>query len=122
MYQGQKLNWKTHIHKKRKLLELINKSVYWLLSTVSKVSTFNKILLYDLILKLVWTYVLQLWGPTKNSKIQIIQRFQNKVLRQAIFALRHVLTWMIHQVTCTFTAKVKVRKGSRYYRKNNRGH
>lgn len=82
MYLDQKLN------KKRKLLELMNKSVYWLLSTVYKISTFNKICLYDVIIKLVWTYVLQQWGPTKNSKIQVIQRFQNKVLRQAIFALR----------------------------------
>jgi len=33
------------------------------------------------ILKPVWTYGLQLWGCTKQSNIDIIQRLQNKVLR-----------------------------------------
>ena len=34
----------------------------------------------------VWTYGLQLWGCAKQSNIQIIQRFQNKVLRNIVGA------------------------------------
>jgi hypothetical protein len=38
------------------------------------------------ILKPVWTYGIQLWGCTKQSNIDIIQRFQNKVLRHMVNA------------------------------------
>jgi len=47
----------------------------------SVLSTQNKMMLYKQILKPVWTYGIQLWGCTKQSNIDIIQRFQNKVLR-----------------------------------------
>ena len=41
----------------------------------------NKILLYKSILKPVWTYGIQLWGTASITSINIIQRFQNKILR-----------------------------------------
>jgi hypothetical protein len=47
-------------------------------------SLHNKLLLYKQILKPVWTYSIQLWGCTKQSNIDIIQRFQNKVLRNTV--------------------------------------
>jgi len=34
----------------------------------------------------VWTYGIQLWGCTKQSNIDIIQRFQNKVLGNIVDA------------------------------------
>jgi hypothetical protein len=34
----------------------------------------------------VWTYGVQLWGCTKQSNTDIIQRFQNKVLRNILDA------------------------------------
>jgi len=34
----------------------------------------------------VWTYGIQLWGCTKQSNIDITQRFQNKVLRNIVDA------------------------------------
>ena len=37
-------------------------------------------------LKPVWTYIIQLRGCTKQSNIDIIQRFQNKVLRNIVDA------------------------------------
>jgi hypothetical protein len=36
--------------------------------------------------KLVWTYDSELWGCTKPSNIAIIQRFQNRVLRNIVGA------------------------------------
>jgi hypothetical protein len=38
-------------------------------------------MLYKQILKPVWTYGLQLWGCTKQSNIDIIQRFKKRALR-----------------------------------------
>ena len=40
----------------------------------------NKILIYKTILKPIWAYGIQLWGSAAESNIEIIQRFQNKVL------------------------------------------
>jgi hypothetical protein len=34
----------------------------------------------------VWTYGIQLWGCTRPSNIAVIQRFQNKVLRNIVDA------------------------------------
>ena len=39
----------------------------------------------------MWTYGIQLWGCTKQSNIAIIERFQNKVLRNIVDAPWYVL-------------------------------
>jgi hypothetical protein len=44
-------------------------------------STTNKLLLYKIILKPIWTYGIQLWGTASTSNIEILERFQSKVLR-----------------------------------------
>jgi hypothetical protein len=36
---------------------------------------------YKAILKPIWTYGVQLWGTASNSNIDILERFQSKVLR-----------------------------------------
>jgi ABC-type oligopeptide transport system substrate-binding subunit len=41
----------------------------------------NKILVYKVILKPVWTYGIQMWGTTSNSNLEITERFQSKVRR-----------------------------------------
>jgi hypothetical protein len=46
----------------------------------------NKLLIYKQILRPVWQYGAQLWGCSKPSNINIIQRFQNKVLRGIVDA------------------------------------
>jgi hypothetical protein len=81
-----KLRWKVHVKKKREQLELKFRKMYWLLGRSSTLSIYNKVLLYKQILMPVWTYGSQLWGCTKESNIQIIQRFQNKVLRSIVNA------------------------------------
>ena len=43
-------------------------------------------MLYKQILKPLWTYGIQLWGRTKQSNINIIQRFQNEVLENIVDA------------------------------------
>ena len=50
-------------------------------------------MLYKQILKPVWTDGIQLWGRTKQNNTDIIQRFQNKVLRNIVDA-----PWCIRNV------------------------
>jgi hypothetical protein len=79
-----KLRWKAHVKKKREELELRYQKMYWLIGRNSSLSLHNKLLIYKQILKPVWTYGIQLWGCTKPSNIEIIQRFQYKVLRNMV--------------------------------------
>jgi len=44
----------------------------------------------------VWTHVIQLWGCTEQSNIDIIQRFQNKVLRNIVDALWYIRNADLH--------------------------
>jgi hypothetical protein len=66
---------------KRKQLGISLTKMYWLLGRKSTLSTNNKLLIYKAILKPIWTYDFQLWGTTSNSNIDILERFQSKVLR-----------------------------------------
>jgi hypothetical protein len=52
--------------------------MYWLLGRKSKLFTNNKLLLYQAILKPIWTYGIQLWGTASTSDIEILKRFQPK--------------------------------------------
>ena len=81
-----RLRWKAHVKKKREEIGLKYKKMYWLLGKHSNLSTYNKLLLYKQILKPIWTYGIQLWGCAKKTNIDIIQRFQNKVLRSIVNA------------------------------------
>jgi hypothetical protein len=48
---------------------------------LSKLSISNKLLAYKVILKPIWTYGIQLWGLASISNIEVLERFQGKVLR-----------------------------------------
>jgi hypothetical protein len=54
--------------------------MYCLVGRNSSLPRHNKLLLYKQILKPIWTYGVQLWGCTKQSNRDNVQRFQNKVL------------------------------------------
>lgn len=81
LHLDQRLTWKKHILMKRNQLGLKLRNLLWLLDNSSKMSFENKIIVYKAILKPVWTYGIQLWGVAANSNIDVIQRFQSKVLR-----------------------------------------
>jgi hypothetical protein len=70
--------------------------MYWLLGLKSKLSTNNKLLIYKAILKLMWTYGIQLWGTT-NSNTEILERFQFKVLRRIVDAPWYVSNSIIRK-------------------------
>lgn len=81
-----KLNWRTHIWTKRKQLNLQFRKFYWLMGWNSKLSLNNKLTIYKSIFKPIWTYGIVLWCTAANSNIQIIERFQNKILRSIVRA------------------------------------
>jgi len=77
-----KLCCKAHVKQKREELRLKYKKIYWLTERRSALSIHNKLMLY----KQIFTYGIQLCGCTKQSNIDIIQRFQNKALRSIVDA------------------------------------
>jgi hypothetical protein len=76
---------------------------------LSKLSTTNKLLLYKTILKPIWTYGIQLWGTASTSNIEILERFQSKVLRIIVDAPWYVPNSLIRRDRhFTFTRTVQV--------------
>jgi hypothetical protein len=69
----------------------------WLLGRKSKLSLENKILVYKRILKLIWTYGIQLWGCTKQSNKKVLQRFQSNVLRPVTSVPWYVSNLTLHR-------------------------
>jgi uncharacterized protein YeeX (DUF496 family) len=76
-----KLRWKEHIKKKCDRLNIKFRKMYWLLGRNSELSVHNKITLYKQVIRPVCSYGIQLWGCASDSDIQVIQRYQNKVLK-----------------------------------------
>jgi hypothetical protein len=64
LHLDRRLTWYTHIFAKRKQPVLSLTKMYWLLGRKPKLSTYNKLLAYEAILKPFWTYGIQLWGTT----------------------------------------------------------
>jgi len=51
------------------------------MNRLKTVITGQKLHVYKAILKPIWTCGIQLWGTASNSNIDILERFQSKVLR-----------------------------------------
>jgi len=97
IHLDRRLTWQKHIFTKRKQLGIKLRKMYWLIGPESKLSVENKILLYKSILKPIWTYGLQLWGSAAKSNIEILQRFQSKMLRIIINAPWFMTNEEIHK-------------------------
>jgi hypothetical protein len=89
--------------------------MYWLLGRKSKLSTNNKLLIYKVILKPIWTYGIQLWGTTFNSNIEILERFQRKVLRLIVDAPWYVSNSVIRKDLQIPTVKDEISRFSSHY-------
>ncbi|CAG7733752.1 unnamed protein product, partial [Allacma fusca] len=75
------LTWRHHIDQKKTQINLKLRQMYWLIGHHSKMKIESKRLIYQMIIKPVWTYGIQLWGCAKPSNRKIIQTVQNKTLR-----------------------------------------
>ena len=111
-----KLTWQKHIFNKRKQLGLKVSSMYWLIGRKSHLSLENKILLYKSILKPIWTYGIQIWGTAAKSHTDIIQRFQNKVLRMIVDAPWYVTNETIQNDLNVPTIKDEITRYCQKYR------
>lgn len=92
-----KMKWKEHVKKKRTQLDLKYNKMKWLMGRYSPLPIENKLLLYNQVLKPVWTYGIQLWGCTSASNRLIIERFQNKVLRDIVDAPWYIRNNLLHR-------------------------
>lgn len=115
LHLDRRLTWRKHVFTKRKALGLQLRKIHWLLSGRSKVTLENKLLLYKCILKPVWTYGIQLWGTTADSNVEILQRFQSKVLRSIINAPWYVSNSCIHRDLAIPTVKQEIKNRSVTY-------
>jgi len=110
------LTWQKHISTKRKQLGLQLRRMYWFIGRKSKLSLENKLLIYKTILKPIWTYGIPLWGTESNSNIEILQRFQNKVIRSIVNAPCYVPNTILHTDLQTPTVKEEITNFSTKYR------
>lgn len=58
--------------------------MYWLTGRISKLSVHTKLLIYKQLLISVWIYGVQLEVYAKPINVDVIQRFQNKVLHNIV--------------------------------------
>jgi hypothetical protein len=70
--------------------------MYWFLGKTSSLSPENKLLLYKVTIKPIWTYGIELWGCATKSNVNIIQRFQSKTLRMIAGAPWYVTNQTLH--------------------------
>jgi hypothetical protein len=75
----------------------IFRAMYWLLGRNSELSIYNKLILYKQILRPVWSCGVQLWGCASDSNIQVIRRFQNKVIKCIVQAPWYIRNSDLHR-------------------------
>jgi hypothetical protein len=115
LHLDRRLTWHNHIFAKRKQLGISLTKMYWLLGRKSNLSTNNKLLIYKAILKPICTYGIQLCGTTSNSNIEILERFQSKVLRLIVNAAWYVLNSVIRNDLQILTVKEENSRFSSHY-------
>jgi hypothetical protein len=88
---------------------------HWLLGRKSRLSMSNKLLLYKVILKPIWTYGKHLWGSASTSNIEIIERVQSKVLRMITLAPWYAPNVILRQDLQIPSVKEEIRRFSIQY-------
>jgi hypothetical protein len=81
-----RINWKEHIARKRKHIDLKTKEINWLTGKKSHLSIENKLLIYKAVIKPIWSYGIELWCCASKSNIVNMQRSQSKILRAIVNA------------------------------------
>jgi len=116
LHMDTKLTWREHIIKKRKQIDHKFKQLYWLLGRKSLLSLENKVLVYKVAIKTIWTYGIELWGCASKSSIAIQQRCQSKILRSMVDAPWHVSNSTLHNdLGIPFINAVLHERSSKYH-------
>jgi hypothetical protein len=118
----RRLTWASHIKAKRKEADLNFKRLYWLIGRLSPLSLTNKLLVYKCIIKPIWTYGIQLWGSASNSNLDILQRFQNNILRTVSNAPWFAKNSELHEYLNMPTIKEEVNKYATKYKERLQTH
>lgn len=122
MHLDRRLTWKAHIMTKRKQLNLLLRRYYWVLGPHSRMSLNNKVLIYKCIIKPIWSYGIQLWGTASNSNIDILERFQSKILRVITNAPWYVTNNIIRRDLYLPTVKEVILNSSTRYQQKLESH
>lgn len=96
MHLDSRMTWKVHVKMKGQQIKAKMRQLYWLIGRQSVLDVSCKLLLYNQIIKPIWTYGLALWGCTAKSNREIIQRRQNIILRAIVDAHRYSRNDDIH--------------------------
>lgn len=110
VYLDKRLTWRKHIFTKRLAMGQQVRKMYWMLHKNSQLSMTNKLLIYKAIIKPIWCYGLQLWGTAANSNIEILQRFQSKMLRIVANAPWYVTNDRLHHDLNIKTVKEEIKE------------
>jgi hypothetical protein len=96
LYFDCRLNWKEHIARKTKQINLKTKEINWLIGKKSHLCIENELLIYKAVIKPIWNYGIELWGCASKSNIVIKQRSRSKILRAMTNAPRYVINRTLH--------------------------
>jgi hypothetical protein len=88
----------------------------WLINRKSQLFLENKITIYKVIMKPVWTYGIELWGCSKPSNTKILQTFQSKMLRKLANTPWYISNVTFHNDLCIPYVKEAIRT----YAKNHK--
>ncbi|CAH2233814.1 g16259 [Pararge aegeria aegeria] len=116
LHLDRRLTWAHHVKNRRKELNFQYHSWNWLIGHQSPLSLNNKLLVYCCVIKPIWTYGIELWGSTSNSNLEILQRFQNIVLRAISGARWFTRNDVIHKYLEIPTIKEEVNKYSKKHK------
>jgi hypothetical protein len=111
----KRLTWHKHLFTKRKHLGITLTKLYWLLRGRSTLNLSNKLLIYKVAIKPIWTYGIQLWGAASTSNIEILERFQSKALRLITNAPWYVPNAIIRRDLQVPSVKEEIRCLSAHY-------
>jgi hypothetical protein len=81
-----------------------------------------KLTLYKQVIRPVWSYGIQLWGCASESNIQVIQRYQNKVLKCIVNAPWYVRNSDLHRDLGIETVTDIITKFAKSHEKRPRPH
>jgi hypothetical protein len=81
-----------------------------------KLNLSNKVLIYKVVIRPIWTYSIQLLGAASRSNIEILERFQPKALRSITDAPWYVPNGIIRRDLQVPSVKEEIRLlSSQYY-------
>jgi len=78
--------------------------------------------MYKVILKPVWTYGIELWSCVSSSNIEIIQRYQSKILRLITQAPWYVTNQVLHRDLCVAPVREIFKEKAEAHRKTLSSH